>query len=393
MKKVYFLLLTALSFMQTLAQIPQKMSYQSVIRNSSNALLINQPVGMRISILQGSVNGTTVFIETHAPTTNAQGLISLEIGGGVIQSGSVQTINWANGPFFLRTETDPAGGTNYTISGTTQLLSVPYALFSGNGLSGVSAAGDTLFLGNGNHLIVPGISSANAPPAFDGSHTCGAPNMHNSNLTYGSMSDQDGNSYKTIFIGAQEWMAENLKTSHYRDGTAIPMVSDNTLWQNDGLGASEWPAGDSASNACPYGKLYNWFAAINPSGLCPVGWHIPTDIEWSTMISQIDPALTIFTYGPQSTFAGGKLKSASGSYWLSPNTGADNAIGFSAPGAGFRDTNGNYLVFMEYGFFWSSTPDSPSTAFYRGLYSDFEQVFRDASNRNVGISVRCVKDN
>jgi len=110
------------------AQAPDKMSYQAVIRNHMNALVSNQAVGMRISILQGSPGGTEVYVEKQTPTTNANGLVSIEIGGGTIVSGSFSTINWANGPYFVKTETDPAGGTSYSITGTSMLLSVPYAL-------------------------------------------------------------------------------------------------------------------------------------------------------------------------------------------------------------------------------------------------------------------------
>ena len=107
------------------AQAPQKMSYQAVIRNSNNALITSKPVGMQISILQGSTIGAAVYIERQTPTTNANGLASLEIGSGTVLSGSFTTINWANGPYFVKTETDINCGTTYTISGTTELLSVP----------------------------------------------------------------------------------------------------------------------------------------------------------------------------------------------------------------------------------------------------------------------------
>lgn len=111
------------------AQAPEKMSYQSVIRNSSNALVTNTTVGMQISILQGSANGTAVYVETQMPTTNANGLATIEIGTGT-SSNNFSAINWANGPYFIKTETDIAGGANYTITGTSQLLSVPYALYA-----------------------------------------------------------------------------------------------------------------------------------------------------------------------------------------------------------------------------------------------------------------------
>ncbi len=110
------------------AQAPQKMSYQAVVRNASNQLITNQSVGMQISILQTSATGTSVYVETQTPTTNANGLVSIEIGTGTVVSGDFTTIDWANGPYFIKTETDINGGSNYTITGTSQLLSVPYAL-------------------------------------------------------------------------------------------------------------------------------------------------------------------------------------------------------------------------------------------------------------------------
>lgn len=112
------------------AQSPQKMSYQAVIRNSSNTLVASTPVGMKISILQGTSTGTVSYSETQTPTTNINGLASFEIGGGTVVSGTLSAINWANGPYFIKTETDPTGGTAYSISSTTQLLSVPYALYA-----------------------------------------------------------------------------------------------------------------------------------------------------------------------------------------------------------------------------------------------------------------------
>jgi hypothetical protein len=113
---------------QASAQAPNKMSYQAVIRNTSNSLVTSSAVGMRISILQTSPSGSAVYIETQAPTTNANGLVSIEIGGGTVVSGNFANIDWANGPYFVKTETDPLGGSNYSITGTSQLLSVPYAL-------------------------------------------------------------------------------------------------------------------------------------------------------------------------------------------------------------------------------------------------------------------------
>jgi hypothetical protein len=139
MKKIITICAAILMSSSVFAQAPQKMSYQAVIRNSSDALVTSTAVGMQISILQGSASGTAVYVETQTPTSNANGLVSIEIGGGTVVSGNFANIDWANGPYFVKTETDPAGGTSYSITGTSQLLSVPYALYAAN--SGSSTPG------------------------------------------------------------------------------------------------------------------------------------------------------------------------------------------------------------------------------------------------------------
>ncbi len=124
------------------AQAPLQFTYQAVVRDAGDDLVVQSPVGMRVSILQGSINGPAVYVETHTPTSNANGLVSVAIGGGTVVSGSMAGINWAGGPFFVRTETDPLGGTAYAITGASQLLSVPYALFAAQVPSG--SGGGTL---------------------------------------------------------------------------------------------------------------------------------------------------------------------------------------------------------------------------------------------------------
>lgn len=114
----------------TFSQIPEKMSYQAVVRNASGELVKSSPVGMKISILQGSESGTAVYVETHIKTTNVNGLVTLEIGGGTLVTGTFAGIDWSTGIYFLKTETDPTGGSNYTITGTNQILSVPYSLYA-----------------------------------------------------------------------------------------------------------------------------------------------------------------------------------------------------------------------------------------------------------------------
>ena len=141
--KIYSILAGLLLTLSVFAQAPQKMSFQAVIRNNSNALVTSTLVGMKISVLQGSPTGTVAYSETQSPTTNANGLVSLQIGSGIVVSGTFTAINWATGPYFIKTETDPTGGSAYSIMGTSELTSVPYALFSANAAVG----GFTHYLG------------------------------------------------------------------------------------------------------------------------------------------------------------------------------------------------------------------------------------------------------
>ena len=135
MKNTFLLILLLLSE-NIWAQAPQKMTYQAVIRNSSNALILSSPIGIKVSVLQGSANGTVTYSETQMQNTNINGLVSLEIGMGTPVIGTFSNINWANGPYFIQTEVDPSGGSNYSVLGVTELISVPYALYSANGTPG-----------------------------------------------------------------------------------------------------------------------------------------------------------------------------------------------------------------------------------------------------------------
>ena len=169
MKTIFTILISLILNLSIIAQSPNKFSYQAVIRNTANELVTNRQVGMQISILQGSVTGTPVYAETHSPNTNANGLVSVEIGGGTT-SDDFSVIDWSAGPYFIKTETDPttAGGTNYTITGTSQLLSVPYALYaekggnspfsSINGITSNTPTSDDFVIGSSSPDSLPGVS-------------------------------------------------------------------------------------------------------------------------------------------------------------------------------------------------------------------------------------------
>lgn len=373
MKKLLLLFLLLFTSFYLFAQAPQRMSYQAVIRNSSNNLVANSAVRIRISILQGSTLGPVVYSETHAPTTNANGLVSIEIGGGANVSGSFSNIKWASGPFFIRTETDPTGGTNYTVTAVSQLLSVPYALHADCVSS--TLLGDTLNVGCKTYIL-PGILETRVVD-----HSCGTTNVHNSALAYGTMSDQEGNIYRTIKIGNQTWMAENLRTSKYRNGTAIANITDNAQWANSTTGAYS-SYNNNTSNDCPYGKLYNWYAVANTNQICPTGWHVPDDIEWNTLINFLGGA----------TVAPGKMKSTGTQLWEAPNTNATNSSGFSGLPGGLRYFDGVFFDLKRASNFWIATEFSTTDGLFRNLSFNNGNSNRFNGSKAYGFSVRCVKD-
>ena len=195
---------------------------------------------------------------------------------------------------------------------------------------------------------------------------------------YGTVTDIDGNVYKTVKIGNQIWMAENLKTTRYNDGTPIPNVTDNYEWRDLTTGAFSFYHNDYINNAI-YGILYNWYA-VETSKLAPKGWHIPSDKEWQQLIN----------YLGGSEVAGGKMKSTK--YWQSPNLGASNSSGFNGLPAGYRYSNGTFTAIGYNGYFWSSTENFTHYAWNRFLdYSSLDAYRLDLYKQN-GFSVRCVRD-
>jgi uncharacterized protein (TIGR02145 family) len=250
------------------------------------------------------------------------------------------------------------------------MLSVPYALYAGNTHVSVSPTGDTLTVG-GQSVIVPGISSANPPPLF----------------TQGSgVTDIDGNFYPSIIINGQEWTQQNLAVTKYRNGDPIPTGLSDATWQSTTSGAYAIYNNDAVNNTL-YGKLYNWYAVSDSRGLCPTGWHVPSDAEWSAFINYLDP---IADGGSNGNIAGGKMKSMTG--WNSPNSGANNESGFTGLSGGSRHYVGAYYYIGDYGYWWSSTEYGSNIAWYRVLLYNDSYVFRYANNKQLGFSARCVRD-
>jgi uncharacterized protein (TIGR02145 family) len=207
----------------------------------------------------------------------------------------------------------------------------------------------------------------------------------NSSTIDTSVTDIDGNVYNTVKIGTQVWMKEDLKVTKYRDGSSIPNVTDTLQWSNLTSGAWSYYNNDSSNNAA-YGKIYNWYTVIDRRNICPVGWHIPTDAEWTILTN----------YLGGDTVAGGKMKEAGLSHWLSPNTAADNSSGFTGlPGGARYDKGGNNGAFIGIGYnggWWSSTEYDAYLVWFRYLDYSISDVIRDYGGKEGGLSVRCIKD-
>ena len=360
MKKLFTILLAVFLTATVWAQSPNKMSYQAVIRNSSDALVTNTQIGLEVNIRQGTTSGTVVYTETQTPTTNANGLVSIEIGGG----SGFNTIDWANGPYFIETKTDPAGGTNYTITGTSQLLSVPYALYA--------KTAETI---TGGDALLARIEALEEKDL----------------LNNGFTDTRDGNHYNAIKIGNQIWMVENLK---YLPSVVGPETGSQTTphYYVYGYNGTNVTDAKATANYNTYGVLYNWPAAMNgaassttnPSGVqgvCPTGWHVPSDAEWTELTDYLGE-----------TDAGGKLKETGTTHWSSPNTSTTNETGFTALPGGYRDFDGTFDGIGYYGYWWSATASYAPNAWLRSMYYSGNSVSRRNFNKELGFSVRCVRD-
>ena len=263
MKKIIVICVGILVTAGISAQAPNKISYQAVIRNSSNTLVKNITVGMKISILQTTPSGVPVYVETQVPTANANGLVTIEIGGGTVVSGNFATINWANGPYFVKTETDPAGGTSYSITGTSQILSVPYALYAAN--SGSSIPGPQGPQGNAGAtgpqgpqgLLTNGNTAGNTPYWNGTQWVVNNSNIHNNGAGIGIGTTTPNASAKLEIAGTTQGFLPPRMTTAQRDAIASPAGGltiynttvnclqwwNGTLWY-DGCGNnSQYPSG------------------------------------------------------------------------------------------------------------------------------------------------------
>ena len=232
------------------------------------------------------------------------------------------------------------------------------------------------------------------PPPRPGQTTA----VFNPNLTYGTMTDIDGNEYRTIGIGNQVWMAENLRVTHYRNGDPIRHVTgEGDIWLWGNLTEGAWCSYENTKDVdqiATYGLLYNWYAVDDERGLCPSGWHVPTDEEWGVLVEYVDAGDGATSIDGINSLVGGRLKETGILHWDYPNRFADNSSGFTAIPGGERLTSWN-LEFRAKGyncFMWSSSLWEGLVPQYRNINTDFATIGRHTGSVNTGLSVRCIKD-
>jgi len=204
-----------------------------------------------------------------------------------------------------------------------------------------------------------------------------------------TLTDIDGNTYNVIAIGTQVWIAENLKVTHYHNGDPIPNVIDDPAWYNSNFSAwgnltigAYCDYDNTPSNSITYGKLYNWYAVNDSRNIAPIGWHVATDAEWTTLT----------TYLGGEGVDGGKLKETANTHWNSPNEGATNESGFTALPGGSRSSGGPFDGIGYYGLWWSSSDTNTVDAWYRSLTYASSFVGRFNIVKQWGFSVRCIMD-
>jgi len=336
------------------AQAPKAFRFQAQARDANGQAVGNKQVKYRISIVKTTIGGTTVYQETHQPVTDNYGIANLNIGQGIPLISSFNLIDWGADSYFVKQELDINNGNTFVVLGTTQLMSVPYALYAQNAVDVLNKLNDLEM-----KLYKDGVFT---------------------------VKDVDGNVYKTIKIGTQIWMAENLKTTRYNDGVSVTYVSDNTTWRDLSTQAMCW-YDNNHSNKALFGGLYNWYA-VNTQKLCPTGWHVPSSSEWNTLTSYVNNAKAL------ASTSGWTLNATVGT--IGNNQSSNNSTGFNVVAAGFRfgyeGSTGACDYKNDEGDFWSSTSSDTTNAVDYLFHSTNSSHLTNSNDKNYGFSVRCVKD-
>jgi len=402
------------------AQAPEGFTFQAMARDANGKLLVNKSLTIKTTILLGTP-GTTVWEMDYPVNTDANGLFTLiigELGSGTLKSGDFSEIDWGNGTYYLNVKIYYKS--KWIDMGTTQLISVPYALNAKaasnfnetdpvytaseaakivsqdisnlNNLSGVNTGDQDLanVLINGNDAGNKSISNLSNPVNGQDAVTKAYVDELINQLCVQigtKIKDTDGNYYKVVKIGDQVWMAENLKTTKYNDGTAIPYGAGN-------LGCSlitpayAW-INNNTDNKDTYGALYNCYA-VNTNKLCPNGYHMPSDAEWKTLEMALGMTQTAADATQwRGTDQGTQMKATSG--WINSG-GGTNTSGFSALPAGYRNPYNCSDWPYSQGNWWSSTQGSVEASWFRRMESGYANVYRSYAGWTCGMSVRCVKD-
>ena len=415
MKKFYVILCLAIaSLTQLHAQAPQGFNYQATVRNSSGDLIVNTNVYFKFNVIQGSQTAVPIFTETHYVPTDDLGQVNLVIGQGTANTGTFSELDWSLGSYYLGIELNTGSG--YVAMGTTQLLSVPYALYaesSGNStpttpnLEAVLAENNSANNQQIKNLQDPTDAQDAATKAYIDALIANLQSQIDdldSDNSSGSVTDQDGNTYNYLTYGDQVWTVENAEMVTYRDGTPIPQVTDETEWENLTTGAWSYYNNDPTKP-----RLYNWYAVAgihdtDPNTpnkeFAPAGWHVPSDAEWTTL----ENYLIANGYNYDGTTTGDKIAKAMASTtgWISSTeTGTigndqslNNSSGFNAFPEGNRSYNGGGSFYGEgsNAIFWSSTEFNTNVAWKRDLSSYYSDLYRINYSKQDGYSVRFVRD-
>jgi uncharacterized protein (TIGR02145 family) len=380
MKQLFTFLLLAVTAV-VFSQAPQSIPYQAVFRNADGTVISSTAITITFKIHDFAATGEVVYEETHAVTSNSQGLVSMNVGSGTVVTGAFDNINWGGGNKFLHVLMN-AGNGNIDL-GTQQMMSVPYALYAEDVNVRVSLTGDSLFIGN-QVSIVPGVSAANSlyQPG-------------------NGVTDIDGNFYPSIIINGQEWMQKNLAVSKYNNGdpifnpgNIIIPTPDITQWNLDEIYFSasiDTITGSYFKILNPeveLGFYYNQMAIYDERGLCPAGWHVPNSLEWQEL-NGVCTTCQINSIGDRIIGNG---------IWYDSNIASNNECGFSALPAGMLYKGGNEYILMYYSILaqfanWDFYP-GPGAAGVRSTgassISGCGEMFYDFTPD--GNSIRCIKD-